>query len=360
MFRSGCLLLLAAVLPIVGTGCQHLDYALTVTVGELHLLCAAVPIEAALETDTSLTDEQREKLELIVRARDYAESTVGLHIGGSFRNFVNLHGEPLSWNLSASRKDAFEPFIWNLPVVGYIPYIGYFDQDDAIVERDRIAALGYDTYLYEVDAYSTIGLLPDPVASSLLDRSKGSLVDTVMHESLHNTIWSSRKVTFNESLATFVGRTAGIEFLLLEYGESDEIVDETRRSYEDTDRLNVFLLELVDELESLYESDRSSESKIADRNDIFEAARVRFNEDVLPLMNAPERFAFYGEYSLNNAFLLATVRYHSDQEVFEDVFEQCDRDWPCALAVFADAARSDDPLRTLQMRTADNTRSARP
>jgi predicted aminopeptidase len=348
MFRFVCCSLLTAALPIIGAGCQNLDYALTVAIGELQLLSAAVPIEAALEADTTLTDEQREKLELIIRARDYAESTIGLNVGGSFRNFVNLHGEPLSWNLSASHKDAFEPFIWDIPVIGPIPYIGYFDKDAAVAERDRIVELGYDTYLYEVDAFSTIGMLPDPVASSLLRRSIGSLIETVMHESLHNTIWHSGRVTFNESLATFVGRTAGVEFLVHEFGQEDDVVTQTLLAYEDADRLNAFLLELADELEILYASDVPSERKIADRDEIFEAARVRFNDEVLPLMNVPEHFTFYGAYRLNNAFVLARVRYFSGQEVFQDVFEQCGRDWACALAVFAEAARTTDPLGYLK------------
>ena len=354
MFRFVCYFLLTAMLLIAGAGCQNLDYAFNVAIGELHLLSAAVPIEAALEADTTLTDEQREKLELLVRARDYAEFTVGLDVGGSFRNFVNLHGEALSWNLSASRKDAFEPFVWNVPVVGTIPYIGYFDKAAAVAERDRITERGYDTYLYEVDAYSTIGLLPDPVASSLLRRSKGSLIATVIHESLHNTIWHFGGVTFNESLATFVGRTAGIEFLILEYGDDAELVEDTRRSYEDADRLNAFLLDLTAELDVLYASEVSSDTKIADRDAVFEAARLRFPEDVLPLMNRPERYAFYGEHRLNNAFLLATVRYQSGQETFEALFEQCDRDWSCALAWFAEAAASADPMNTLRTRVADN------
>lgn len=360
MLRFMCYSLLTAALPIVGIGCQNLDYALGAAIGEVRLLCAAVPIEAALEADTTLTDEHRDKLELLVRARDYAEFVVGLNVGGSFRNFVNLHGEPLSWNLSASRKDAFEPFVWQIPVVGAIPFIGYFDEDAAVAERDRLVDLSYDTYLYEVDAFSTIGLLPDPVASSLLERSKGSLVDTVMHESLHNTIWHPEEVAFNESLASFVGRTAGVEFLVLEYGQEAELVEETLCAYEDADRLNEFLLDLTAELNGLYETDATSESKMADRDAIFEAAQIRFNEEVLPLMNQPERYTFYGENLLNNAFLLVTVRYYSSQDTFEEVFDRCDRDWSCALTLFAEAARSADPIGYLQTRMSDNHCSTRP
>ena len=50
---------------------------------------------------------------------------------------------------------------------------------------DKLEQEGYDTYIYSVDAFSTGGYLPDPVYSSFLNRSDGSIVETVIHELAH-------------------------------------------------------------------------------------------------------------------------------------------------------------------------------
>lgn len=339
-------LLLAAVSPGFA-GCGTTSYALRAVLDEIRFLSSAVPIEKALD-DPTLTEDQRDKLRLIVKARDYAEQVIGLRVGGSYRQFVNLHGGSLTWNLSASRKDRFEPYVWNIPIAGAYPYLGYFKLDDAKAERDRLVALGYDTYIYEVDAFSTLGLLPDPVASPLLRRTIGSLADTVMHELTHNTIWRPGDSTFNESLANFVGRAAGLEFLTLEYGSDAEVIRQTRESNEDIERFNTFLLGLVDELRALYDSDLPAGEKIERRKPMFEAARERFADQVLPLMHNRNGFRSFTEKTINNAFLLVTVRYNSGQDVFDRVFAKVGGDWTTALAVFRQAAADADPFAFLE------------
>ena len=343
--------IISCVLPwflfsLAGCGCAELDYACYAVGGELQLLASAVPIEDGL-TDTSLTDDEREKLELVIEARDYAADVVGLNVASSYQTFVNFHGEPMAWNLSASAKDAIEAYTWTLPFVGEIAYLGYFDLDRATVERDRLVSEGYDTMIYEVDAFSTLGLLPDPVSSSLFRRAVHSLVDTVFHELLHNTIWTGRDVVFDESLAVFVGRTAGMEFLEQRFGADSEQVQQAREKYEDTDRFNAFLDELRVELETLYNSPLSREEKIEARQPIFDTASQRLGDEILPTLHYPETYEQFTTTTFNNAFMLVNVRYHTDFELFEAVFDKAGRDWGEALSVFSQAAGVADPFAYL-------------
>lgn len=317
-------------------------YALTAVRGQFDLLGDAVPIEQALE-DSRLTDEQREKLAFVVRARDYAAEVVGLNVGGSYSTFVNLGEDALAWNLSASYKDRLEAYYWNVPIVGWIPYLGFFQFDQAVVQRDRLVAKGFDTLIYEVDAYSTLGILPDPVASTLLNRDLPSLADTIIHELLHNTIFRAQDTVFNESLATFVGRTAGIEFLQHEFGADAPIITQALHSYEDSDRFNVFLQELVVELNALYESELTSDEKIELREGVFEAARVRYASEVLPLMHDQEVYGIYATFAFNNAFVLLNVRYNSGLDVYQAIYDLTGRDWGQALRLYSDAALQNDP-----------------
>lgn len=328
------------------SGCGD-TYLGSIILGELRLLSSVQPIMEGLD-DPTLSEEQRLKLAFVIRARDHAEDVVGLNVGTSYQTFANLGDDSLAWNLSASRKDAFDPYIWRFPFVGALPYIGFFNYEQAVAERDRLVKQDYDTLIYEVDAFSTLGRLPDPVTSALLRRNLASLADTVFHELTHNTIYHLGDITFNESMATFVGRTAGLEFLAVEFGPDAPEIAEAIRSYEDDDRFQEFLAGMKEELELLYAGDLSYEDKLAQREVIFEAARQRFGTDVLPLMHNQAGYKPYTSFLFNNAFLLAHVRYNHDQDVFAAIHESTGRNWAETLRIFADAAATPNPTDYLR------------
>jgi predicted aminopeptidase len=347
--RSGWVLCFGLVIGALMPGCSTpLSYIPSVIVGELQYLSGTVPIEVALD-DPDLTDEQRDKLAFLIRTRNYAHDVVGLKVDNNFQSFVLLNRDVLAWNLSASRKDALEAYIWQLPIVGPLPYLGFFDEGQALAERDRLVDAGYDTFMYQVDTFA-LWILPDPVASPLLRRSYGSLGDVVMHELLHNTVYKTGATEFNESLAVFVGRMGGLEFLALEFGPDSAEVQETLDAYEDEDRFNAFLLDLADEARALYASDKSREAKLEARAEMFDAAKARFADEVVPLMHDQEGYSRYSEVGFNNAFLVVTTRYYSAQDLFKAVHEMTGSDWPASLAIFNAAAGAGDPFQYLRDR----------
>jgi predicted aminopeptidase len=332
-------ILLVAPLSLAGCGDTYIGSVIT---GELNLLSSARPIEEAVN-DPNLDQTERDKLAFVVQARDYAQNVIGLNVGTSFQTFVELGDQPLAWNLSASRKDAFDPYYWNLLFVGRIPYIGFFDHDQAKAARDQLVSQGYDTLLYEVDAFSTIGLMPDPVTSALLRRRLHSLADTVFHELTHNTIFDSAQTTFNESLATWVGRTACLQFLASEFGADSAQVEDARLAYEDEDRFQAFLQEMMTNLRPIYDSDATFEDKMTQRAGAIAAAQLHFANDVLPLMHNQTGYAAYPAFPFNNAFLLIEVRYNTDADVFTAAYDSTGHDWAQTLQIFRQAIATPDP-----------------
>lgn len=322
-------------------GCD--SYVSSVIVGELQLLSSVQPIDEALN-DPDLDPALRDKLAFVVQARDYAQHTVGLNVGRSYQSFANLGDRSLAWNLSASRKDAFDPYYWNLPLVGRLPYIGYFNLDQARAERDRLVGEGYDTLIYEVDAYSTVGVLPDPVTSALLRRDLYSLADTVIHELTHNTVYSPGHTTFDESLASFVGRTASQEFLVATFGEGSVEIMDARHAYADEELFQAFMQQLEADLQAVYSTDASYDDKLAQRQTVVTAAQQHFGTDVLPLLNDKVGYQPYTVFPFNNAFLLVNVRYYTDQDVFAAVYESTGRDWGATIHIFQEAATAPDPI----------------
>jgi predicted aminopeptidase len=338
LYAHAAALLLPASLPCI-SGCDGLTYVLHVAEGQLSIQGETEPIADVLGSGR-LSEEQEEKLRLIVSARQFAVETIGLDAGDSYTTFYDTGGDPLAFNLSAARRDALVPYIWVFPIAGEFPYLGFFDEDYMHrVEQDLIDE-GYDTYTYEVDAYSTLGLFADPVRSTMLRRNTLSLADTVIHELTHNTIWRPNETVFNESLATFVGRTGAVQFLQAEFGDDSGWAEVAAAYYADTDAVNALLFELYHDLEAYYAQPGSSQEKIAGREAVYQAARDRFVNEVLPTLNYPDVFAGYADLPTNNAWMLGHYRYNLDLEVFEAVYAAVGEKWSAALSVFRAAANS--------------------
>ena len=335
------MLLCAALVP----GCMC-GYALSAVLGQLNLLANVQTIEDALAGD-DLTADQKERLRYAVRVRDYAAEQIGLHVGNSYKTFYNTGGEPLAYNLSACPPDELEPLTWTFPIVGTFEYLGFFDRNQAEAFRDAVIDAGFDTFFYEVDAYSTVNIVPDPIYSSMLERDDIDLAEVVFHELTHNTVFSS-DIVFNESIATFVQRTAALRFLAEMYGEDAEIVDRARGRHADEDLFTEWIDQLYDELRALYDSEQSQETKLIEREDIIEQARTRFADDYLPLLFEPDSYGGVLNAQINNAVVLAYRRYHSGFDTYQEAFEELDSSLPRLLSLLAEASQASRPSAFVQ------------
>src|SRR5207244_10056938 len=105
--------------------------------------------------------------------------------------------------------------------------------------------------------------------------------------------------------------------LAQEFGADSQIVKQAREGYEDSDRLNAYFASLIDDLNVLYNSEASSDEKIARRVDVVHAAQQRYASQVLPLMHDQVAYSAYTDFPVNNAFLLLNVRYNDGLDVFQ-------------------------------------------
>lgn len=335
-------------------GCDGMEYVLHVADGHFGAQGAAEPIVDVLAAGR-LSEEDAEQLRLAVRARTFAVEQMGLSAGASYTTFFDTSGAPLAWNLSAARQDALVPYTWAFPIVGTVPYLAFYDEGYLRRIEHQVQAQGYDTYTYELDAYSTLGLFDDPVRSPMLRRGTLSLTETIIHELLHNTIWRANDTTFNESLATFVGRQGAIEFLAVEFGEASGWPDVARQFYADSDAINGLLVDLYNALAVHYAQPLSRAEKIAGREAIYAAAREQFIQYVQPALHFPDSFAFYAALPANNAWLLGNQRYNYDLTVFAEVYASVGQNWTAALDVYRTAAlAAGDPFEHLRQWLADS------
>lgn len=340
------------VLALLASGCQATRYVVHVAGAQFEIQGNTEPAKDVLESGR-LTDEENEKLRLALAAREYAEQ-VGLSVGNSYSEFYDTSGNPLAFNISAAPRDALEPYTWTFPIIGTVPYLAFFDEELMRAYEEQLQEQGLDTFTYELDAYSTVGVFADPIRSPMLRRGTLSLVETIFHELLHNTVFKPNNTEFNESLATFVGRELAVEFLSAREELDTDWATIAPAYYSDLDAVNAFLIELYEDVAD-YFSDPvlSSAERIAGRDAIFEAARQRFVAEIQPTLNYPEIFGGYADLPTNNAWLLGNYRYNLNLDLMEQVFEATGRDWTATLNVFRAAAAADQPFAFLTQWVAD-------
>lgn len=305
---------------------------------------------AGIVADTATDWETRSKLLLVLQARQFAADSLRLNAGDSYTLFARAESDTLVMVLSAAYKDRFQPHTWRFPIVGRVPYKGFFELRDAQKEQRKLEARGFDTYLRPSAAYSTLGWFNDPLLSTLLRYDEISLANTVIHELFHNTFYAPGQAVFNESLANFVGGRGAIEFFCGRDGPDAATCRTATGAWDDDVAFGVFLEGLVADLETLYaRADLSSEDKVRERERVFSDAQRRFASDVRPQLKV-DTFASFTRDPLNNATLIARRIYYHRLDLFERVYQSRGGDFKRAVDDIVAAARTnkDDPYGAVE------------
>jgi predicted aminopeptidase len=182
-------------------------YFVHVTQGELRSLGRSRSIQRVLSAH-EVSPDQCHKLELVQRVRVYARDCIGMNVGRAYTRFEDNCGGPIAFAVSASPRDQLVPYQWFYPIIGGYEAKGFFDRGLAEQEAQRLRRKDYDVAISEVSGFSTMGILPDPIRASNLKSDNIDLAILVFHELTHNTVFKPNDTQFNESMATFVGRTA--------------------------------------------------------------------------------------------------------------------------------------------------------
>ena len=294
-----------------GSGCWSGDYLAKQGIGQLKLLRARRRIVDVL-ADPSVPAEIKRRLTLARAARDFGVRVLGLRGGDEFTRFVDSHGEPIAWNVTAAKKDKLEAHLNSFPIVGAIPYLGFFDEHDAAREAARLRGEDLDVYVRPVAGYSTLGITSDPIYSSMLDGDDARIVEVTLHEMTHATVYLAGHTEWNESLATVVGNEGAAEFFAAR-GDADKaeaLLDDARQREAEQEAFARFLEPVVQSLQTLYADVALSRAdKLRRRQGIFAAAQKKF----LSLFPPPpgRKPGIFGTGPLNNAVVLSFSVYHS-------------------------------------------------
>jgi predicted aminopeptidase len=324
-------------------------YVIKAGIAEAKILAARRPIPEVVG-DPRTDEGTRGKLVLVLEARAFAADSLGLDVGDSYTSFTRLDKDTLALVLSAAYRDRLASRTWWFPIVGRVPYRGYFSEDDALDAQRDLERDGLDTYLRPTSAFSTLGWFADPLLSTLLRYDHVDLVSTVLHELSHNHLFVSGQVRFNESFATFVGDVGAIEFFCGREGGGPDTVwcRRAEARWRDAERFSRFMDDLVAGLQEIYtDPELPPEEKVRRREGVFEAFRERFTTTLQPSLEASS-FASFLTTPLNNATLLSRMLYYHRLVDFDAAYRAHGSDLAATVAYLAEGVGSvSDPFELL-------------
>jgi predicted aminopeptidase len=275
---------------------------------------------AAMVADGTTPPATRAKLQLVLEARRYAVDSLGLTAKDAFTQFAQLDHDTLVLVLSGAERDQLRAVTWWFPVVGRVPYKGFFDFALAKRSEKELQASGYDTYLRPSPAFSTLGFFNDPLLSTTLADDSLEIVNTVIHELTHNKFYAKGQAVFNESFASFVG-ARGSERFFRSRGDSASAARAAARWNDDL-LLGAVWARTFHELDSTFRARAGAEqraSRLSGRDSIYAAARRLLIDSIGPRLRTIDR-RYAERVRLDNAALMARQIYSTGLDDFERVY----------------------------------------
>lgn len=304
-------------------------YGIKQGIGQLNIVWEATEIEDVLH-DPAVPDSVKIKLSLIREVISFGVEEISLEDNGNYQTYYDQKGKPLLFVVTAAEEFALVPYEWDFPVVGAMPYKGYFNERDAEVEKKRMIELGYDAYTRTPGGWSTLGWFKDPVLSNMLLRNEGDLANVILHELTHSTIFIKDSAELNENLATFIGDQATELFLLKKYGLESEEWNIYHEESEDFEKFVAHILKGADKLDSLYNN--ISSFPVVVKNDYKEKLIANIIESLDTIsFHHPENYKWKKDVLPNNAYFMSFLRYRSKQTKFR---EQLEKDFNNNLRLF--------------------------
>ncbi len=308
----------------------------------------------AIVADSATSPQTRGKLRLVLDARQFAIDSIGLAAKKSFTTFSPLDRDTLVLVLSGAYRDKLASYTWWFPVVGSVPYKGYFDFPAAKDAARQLESRGFDVYLRPSPAFSTLGWFNDPLLSTSLHADTLDLANTVIHELTHNTYYAPGSAVFNESFANFVGSRGSAWFFRTR--GSSAAADQADARWSDEKSLARFWALLYFRVDSAFRAHPAdSLARLAVRDSLYRVARRELVDSLGPQLRTVGPRSLE-RVRLDNAALLAHRLYDTDLDLFDEIWvlEQGDLRRTVPRIIALAKSRPKDPFGALRDAIVEN------
>ncbi|MCF6352690.1 MAG: aminopeptidase [Cyclobacteriaceae bacterium] len=294
---------------------ELISYGIAQGKGQFHVLWNAQPIEEILN-NPSTADTLKQKLALIAEIRNFAFDSLGLTPTKNYTTFYDQKGKEILWVVTACAPYQFKPKEWSFPIIGSFTYKGFFDIEKAKSLAQELKEEGYDVEMSSVGGWSTLGWFKDPVLSNMLEGSVGSLSNTLIHELTHGTLFIPDSMTFNENLASFIGRKGALQFLESKYGSNSKQANDYATRLVDSKKFTQYMVLSALQLDSIYEAVETQPLAIKEAQKSSFMTYFKINVDTVNFQY-PERYKkLFNGLEMNNAGFISFLNYRERQYEF--------------------------------------------
>lgn len=337
--RRALLLGVALAGTLSASGCYYTHLAW----GQARVLWARQSVAGLLE-DPHTPAELARQLRLVQETREFAAG-LGLEVARQYTSFVPWPGDRVVTIIVSTRPGEVEAAGFQFPLVGRVPYKGFFSLDKAQAEARRLGARGHDVCVVPVATYSTLGWTDDPVTAPMLRRSDGELVELVLHELFHATVFAKNHAAFNEGAASFIGEEAAVRFFHAQESAGHSAPGTARAEQARIERNRIVaarLLELRDQIEALYAEPIPPRELDSRRLALEQATRAAMAALEPIRQGAP---SLSERVALNDACLALRGTYAQDVPEHEHLLASLDGDLSAYVRRLRAVAEENDPRR---------------
>ena len=267
--------MLFALLVALVPSCQTVRFYRQAVGGQMEILRKSRPNSVVL-ADPATSPVLRRQLEAVEGIRRFASDHLSLPGDKSYGKYADLGRKHVVWVLYAATEFSLKPKTWFYPAIGEMDYRGYFHEQDTVALARQLKAGGYDVFVGDVDAYSTLGWFHDPVLNTFVDYPDIDLAETIFHELTHRKVFRRGDTVFNESLANTVAEEGVKRWLkhegrLVDLRKYEGRLVRRREFYREIDRSRW-------SLEALYASGRSAPVMRREKTETLARLRDQFRE----------------------------------------------------------------------------------
>ncbi|MBT4286443.1 MAG: hypothetical protein HOD92_03835 [Deltaproteobacteria bacterium] len=291
-------------------------YLLEQTSGQLDLRFNQIKIDKAIqqEENANIKNQLRE----VPSVKQFAEKNLHLQKTENYTGYYHTDQVGITFVVTASPKDKLEPYTWWFPIIGRVPYKGFFDKADALKLEKELQSEGFDTWLFAAPTYSSIGWFKDPITTPMLKKGLYYLIDTIIHEMVHVTLYVNDQGDFNEQLAVFVAHKGAFEYLKTKT-DGDLIIKKEIQHRRNRFLLHETLQIYLKQLEELYSGDQSITTILQKRAEIFKNITTAILK-IFPHSKSKN-------WQFNNARLLQLRRYQQESPLLKEIWEKSNNNW---------------------------------